>query len=160
MEAPKAPKLIRVTITVEEAKNLPNMDTWTVSDPYVVIMHDGRKVGQTKVIDDDLNPKFNFQCVCEADPNKNFNFHVWDKDVGTADDSLGSLDMDCKNFGSESGEWVPIQRGKGPKGGKISEKDAQLKLKIELPPPPRQPPPRQASGTKDEPCCGEGCSVM
>lgn len=134
------PKLIKVTITVVEAKNLPNMDFWDVSDPYVVVMHDGKKVGQTKVIENNLNPKFNHQFVCDADPSKVFSFLVWDKDTFTSDDSLGSHRMKCRNFAG----WVPL-KGKG-KGEKLSENEAQLNVKIELPP-------------KEEVCCA-GCPVM
>merc|ERR1712032_483951 len=104
-------------------------------------MHEGKKVGQTKVITDDQNPVFNYTCTFESSTKGVISFLVWDKHTATPDSSLGLHDMDCKNFE----DFIPLKPGKG-KPHYLSGKDAQLKIKISL-------------GEKGGNCCA-GCSVM
>lgn len=75
-------------VHVVEGKNLENKDLIGKSDPYAVLKVGSIKV-ETPVIDNCLNPKWDFWCEFEIVPNSELKVEVWDRDDGTKDDFLG-----------------------------------------------------------------------
>ena len=95
----KLPKGV-LNIVIEEARNLKNMDRYSlsssdVSDPYAILaMSTSRYYRyQTPVVMDSLNPKWNYLCQIPIEKDNNvssISITVMDKDVATSDDYLGS----------------------------------------------------------------------
>lgn len=75
-------------VHVVEAKNLVNKDIIGKSDPYVVLSCGSIKV-ETPIVENCLNPKWDFWKDFEIEPNSELKIDVWDKDEGSKDDSLG-----------------------------------------------------------------------
>lgn len=133
----------RVTVTLVGAKYLRNADwSWLgqgVSDPYCTCQVLGKEFGKykTKVIDDNLNPKWNEQWHVKGFSRGDvLKITVWDSDIGESvgmeDDHLGEVELEEDLFipSGFSGD-VPLDKtGKG-KGEKAF---LTLKIDVEMPP--------------------------
>jgi len=107
-------------VMVEEAKDLIPMDPGGTSDPYVVVVV-GDQQRKTKKIMKTLNPAwkeaFVFEFSSQAIPNKCL-FQVMDWDMFSADDFLGSCEVDLwalRELDIFSG-WLPLE---GVKTGSV-----------------------------------------
>mmetsp|Transcript_50790 Transcript_50790/g.110204 ORF Transcript_50790/g.110204 Transcript_50790/m.110204 type:complete len:136 (+) Transcript_50790:76-483(+) len=133
----------RVKITIVSAKNLANKDSWPtgVSDPFCSVQLAGQEETKvsTPVIDDDLNPKWNFSTVIEHDGKSDLWFTVCDSDL-LGDDFLGQYVMRCAQVKSGFSGDVPLVPGKK----KVLKNDPTLTLKV-VP--------------EGKPVCG-GCSIL
>ena len=105
-----------LSILIQEATKLPNKDRFgllsDVSDPYAVLslFVDSKPYRyQTQVIDDDLNPKWNYLCqvpIEDVNTISHATLTVMDKDLVTKDDHLGS----CNIFSHEMMDTVRTHR--------------------------------------------------
>jgi hypothetical protein len=80
----------RLRVDLIEARNVPNQDLLSKSDPYVVMLVSGVK--QTSVVKkNDSNPRFNQTFSFDVrNPNSDcLMFELWDKDRFTKDDKIG-----------------------------------------------------------------------
>lgn len=76
----------QLNVRVVEAKNLPNTDTIGLTDPYVLLQFPGGQIYSTKVIDDNLNPKWNELFMMPIlDMNATLTILVRDKDISKDD---------------------------------------------------------------------------
>ena len=90
-----------IKIFVIGAKDLPNADVGSASDPYVVFENSSGQAVKTKVIDDDNNPIWNEHLVLSVNENEPVSIKVFDKDKFTKDDLLCveclNVAKQCKN---------------------------------------------------------------
>jgi Ca2+-dependent lipid-binding protein len=80
-------------VHVVEGKNLVNKDFIGKSDPYVVMSVASIRV-ETPVVQNSLNPKWDFWTEFEIDCNSELKVEVFDKDEGSKDDFLGCTKLD------------------------------------------------------------------
>merc|ERR1719150_3678987 len=106
-------------VLVEEASGLEDMDDdigWFTndSDPYVVVYGMGARsicVSQTSTKDGTLSPYWNqvFECEFEEGlPNErceNFQFKLWDEDLISADDHMGTTERFYVSDVKKCDEW-------------------------------------------------------
>jgi len=117
-------------LVIYDAKNLTNVETFGISDPFVKITIKNRELARTKVQDDTLNPHWNeTHFVVLTSIEDNLMLELFDSNVG-ADKPLGTARLDCEQLkenpkqknvvkpvmlnGLESGEirfdalWYPV----------------------------------------------------
>ncbi|RZB40137.1 extended synaptotagmin-2, partial [Asbolus verrucosus] len=97
-------------VHVVEAKNLVNKDIIGKSDPYTVLSIGSVKV-ETHVIQNSLNPKWDFWTEFEAESNSELRIQVWDQDEGSKDEPLGHAIIDISKV-ADKGEddlWIKLQ---------------------------------------------------
>ncbi len=87
---PKRPKNFKVRAFIFQCRDLPAADSDGQSDPYIQLWDTGKKVQQTKYIEDNVNPLFyeTLELVYEANTVKEippFIFDIYDKDFGPLD---------------------------------------------------------------------------
>ncbi|CAE8603326.1 unnamed protein product, partial [Polarella glacialis] len=141
VELPTGPKAepeqgkppVSVTLSIVSAKGLRNADTWIQgkSDPYVMCTVRGKPGTKfkTKTVDDCLDPVWNESFdLTDFAVGDILDFAVWDEDLLTPDDALGTASLTSDEVfkaGGFEGE-VPLQdAGKGI--------DARLLLRIQAP---------------------------
>jgi phospholipase D1/2 len=104
-----------ISVKVVRARNLANHDSFLSgkSDPYVIVFLDQTKVGQTRVINDDLNPEW--REVFEYDSNEHFDklrIELWNSNI-IKDDYLGGSDLHLQSFQSQkkfkTKAWYQLQ---------------------------------------------------
>mmetsp|Transcript_28884 Transcript_28884/g.39976 ORF Transcript_28884/g.39976 Transcript_28884/m.39976 type:complete len:152 (+) Transcript_28884:389-844(+) len=91
----------RIRVTVIQADNLANTDIGLglkllggKSDPYAVISLDEKEMARTKVIKDNLNPRWNETLEFQvAGRYQLFTFDVFDEDDKKSDDHLGHINI-------------------------------------------------------------------
>ena len=87
------PKLL---VSIEQAKGLADADLIGLSDPYVIVFLNGEEIGRTRVIDNDLNPKWNevFEIPINDDFSKSWiRFEIYDDDLIGSDEFLGQVNF-------------------------------------------------------------------
>lgn len=93
-------------VHVVEAQNLVNKDLIGKSDPYVVL-NLGSIKKETSVIPNCLNPKWDYWCEFESDANSELKIHVWDRDEGMRDETLGHTSVDVALVAkNKEANWV------------------------------------------------------
>ncbi|XP_044268248.1 extended synaptotagmin-2-like [Tribolium madens] len=102
-------------VHVVEAKNLINKDLFGKSDPYVVLSCGSIRV-ETPVVENCLNPKWDFWKDFEIEPNSELKIEVWDKDEGSKDDSLGHAKINVAQVAKIGQSDMPIPLQGVPKG--------------------------------------------
>ena len=115
----------RIDYHIHCAKNLPNMDMFSLTDPFVTVEIDGEELGRTKIIDDQLNPVWDkhgsFNINQELDEIR---FMVYDKDpVGS--EFIGSVTVPVQELGGGNKvEGLCVLKG--------TNQDAPGKLKLSV----------------------------
>jgi len=122
-----AKKSHKLVVELIEAVDLPAKDKEGTSDPYVVLKVGGREVGETKVVQKTLNPKWNEKFTVDVlDPLKEqVEFFIYDKDF-IGKDAIGSVSLGLGSlfFGKRAEFDLPI---------KLTEKHTKVsKLKLAL----------------------------
>nr|XP_033793079.1 extended synaptotagmin-1 isoform X2 [Geotrypetes seraphini] len=106
-----------IRIHLKEAKDLVSLDTYVKgilkgkSDPYAIVRV-GTQVLTSKVIDEDLNPKWNemYEVIVHEVPGQELEAEIFDKDPDQ-DDFMGRMKLDLgevKNAGIVD-NWFPLQ---------------------------------------------------
>ena len=122
-----------LTIHVESAKDIPNMESWIstmydktdVTDPFVDVRLGNARIAKTSVIDNDLNPewdeKFRIEVCHRADI---LEFDVRDKDHASTEE-IGKVEIATQHLlnGQQINAWFPILLGQ--------KKNGELKLKVQ-----------------------------
>jgi hypothetical protein len=103
-----------VSFTVCEAKGLPKMDKFGLSDPYCVV-HLGAKSLKTKVMHKNLNPVWNqtFDFEVFDYDNDKFVVEVFDEDKMGSDDIIGSFEIPVRRIGDHHEHWYHIPPATG-----------------------------------------------
>ena len=120
------------------------------SDPYAVIYWGGEKLADTKVIDNNLNPKWNeifkfkvgsnrmAQLLCQDSKYKTIDIVVFDKDRLSKDEPLGTVSIPTNNlvaYGTDKTfpvKWYTLQKGIGPYPAKDASGEIELAYKIKV----------------------------
>eukprot|EP00088_Acartia_fossae_P036456 TRINITY_DN3767_c0_g1_i10.p1 TRINITY_DN3767_c0_g1~~TRINITY_DN3767_c0_g1_i10.p1 ORF type:complete len:833 (-),score=154.58 TRINITY_DN3767_c0_g1_i10:667-3165(-) len=119
-------------IRVEEARNIPDMENWyskivnskDVTDPFVDVKLDRTRIAKTRIIDNDLNPKwdetFNI-AVCHK--SNTLIFDVRDKDHAYTEE-IGQVELSTQLLlnGQEISDWFDIRKNNKVNG--------QLKISV------------------------------
>jgi hypothetical protein len=126
---------VSITLSIVSARGLRNADAWILgkgkSDPYVICTVRGKPGTKfkTKTVDDCLDPVWNESFdLTDFAVGDILDFAVWDEDLGTPDDALGTASLTSDQVFKAGGfeEEVPLQdAGKGI--------DARLLLRIQAP---------------------------
>ncbi|PAA77701.1 hypothetical protein BOX15_Mlig001839g4 [Macrostomum lignano] len=94
-------KMSKLIVTVDSAANLPNVDTFGESDPFCIVEIKGLK-GQTKVIDNDLNPvwkeKIELDLGPPLSPDDKLTVTVKDHETIGPDKLLGMCEIALKDL--------------------------------------------------------------
>merc|ERR1711974_348958 len=145
---------LNINVLVVGARNLEKSGMFGKADPYIVVSHkDKKKTSAT--INNDLNPQWNFEntFVVSKSPKETLRFEVYDKDMVTKDDLMGTAEISITDAAQmKEGLWIPLQGCKSgelfvsveifqPKEGEedslrsedteIQEKEARLKAEAE-----------------------------
>lgn len=93
-----------VSIRAIEGVNFPSMDTFSPSDPYVIIRnHQKKQHCKTKTIQNDNNPKWNQNLqVCVFGLKDPLQMEVYDEDLLTSDDLIGYGTVDLSQLADET----------------------------------------------------------
>jgi len=117
MASPSDPFVGLLVVEVVEAKSLPKMDRLGLSDPYTLI-HFGQDVRlKTHTIMKNLNPVWNakFQIlVLNSQKHYNLKFDVYDWDLNSKDDFIGSVEFDISSVlgGKVEDQWLQLKNPK------------------------------------------------
>jgi len=86
-------------IDIKDASNLRKVDTLGLSDPYTKITISGRPVGQTRIIDNNLDPIWNetYYSIIQS-RNDHIKFEIYDFNNINSDKRLGSVDFFIKDI--------------------------------------------------------------
>jgi len=120
----------KLIVHVGSADDLHNADFNGASDPYVQILVDGKLVGKTKTIADELSPEWNEDVIVDLHGNyKHLILQVCDEDF-TASDDLGLFQLEFAKISQSaklnadhllSYESMPLtHRKQGRKGGHLT----------------------------------------
>eukprot|EP00475_Leptophrys_vorax_P044687 TRINITY_DN9047_c0_g1_i4.p1 TRINITY_DN9047_c0_g1~~TRINITY_DN9047_c0_g1_i4.p1 ORF type:complete len:384 (-),score=93.06 TRINITY_DN9047_c0_g1_i4:23-1174(-) len=103
-----------VTLNICQAKNLPRMDKFGLSDPYCVIRL-GKKEVKTKVVYKNLNPVWNQSFTFEVYDYENDKFliEVYDEDTVGNDDMIGSFELPIRKIGEYHEHWYHMPQATG-----------------------------------------------
>ena len=118
---------VRVSLTMR-GRDLDALDPFFMggkSDPYLVFKIEGKKIGQTEVIKNNLNPRWK-PIVLELPDCKNggdndddddddepkITIECWDFDKASANDMIGSVEVKCSQLLEEDAEFY-IDRSTG-----------------------------------------------
>lgn len=117
-------------LTVVGAQNLRNADrVFGSSDPYAVVHWNNCRVGQTKVIKDNLNPRWKAEFILDDVPessNQEFTelkISVWDHDFDR-DDFLGQCSYKVRNG--------PVLTSAQREAGEVSDRELFLSKDLQL----------------------------
>jgi hypothetical protein len=117
---------VRVSLTMR-GRGLDAMDPLIMggkSDPYLVFKIEGKKIGQTEVIKNNLNPRWKPvvlelpDCNNEVDGDDDgddepkITIECWDFDKASANDIIGSVEVKCSQLLEEDAEFY-IDRSAG-----------------------------------------------
>jgi len=105
-------------ITVKAGQGLQDMDWWAgASDPYLQVLLDGTEVFSTGWKENTGNPYWNDSHTCLVNKYANqLKFVVWDRDVGAADDKLGTLTFSAHDIRDNKKDgWQNLAHGEGGK---------------------------------------------
>ncbi|EFA04170.2 extended synaptotagmin-like protein 2a isoform X2 [Tribolium castaneum] len=117
LKAPEPEGVLRVHVV--EAKHLMKKDIGVLgkgkSDPYAVVTL-GAQEFKTKVIDNSVDPKWDFWCefnVLESDGQQLY-IHLWDKDETSDDETLGRATIEVSNIVKKGQDdlWVTLEQAK------------------------------------------------
>ena len=83
------------TVSIIGAKDLINVDTFDMSDPYCIVKFNGKTIGQTKVVDNTLFPRWMEDFEIELDESSEgiMKLELYDHDRFGAHDPLGSCEI-------------------------------------------------------------------
>ncbi|XP_011270372.1 DUF500 and SH3 domain-containing protein, variant [Capsaspora owczarzaki ATCC 30864] len=110
MSGASSERAARLILTIIEAKHLPGVDRNMLSDPFVVVKMDGRRLHRTKPIKRDLNPRFNETTVVELVDRlytrllfvvKDWNLSHSSVPIGNCEICLGDFFADSKMAAAE-----------------------------------------------------------
>jgi len=107
------PKQGFVHVTVHQAQDLMDKDISGKSDPYVILKYNDHVV-QSKVVDNNLNPVFEFEEVFVFADTKSFSLTLKDKDI-TTDELLGCTEVDFSSVlggAAIKGTWINLDKAK------------------------------------------------
>lgn len=92
----------------------------TSSDPYVKIYYQDKEIGRTRVISKDLDPVWTekFDLTLDADDRilrekVHLTFGIFDHDVVSADDAMGSVDVELNLLEPQTVGWYKVTTGYG-----------------------------------------------
>merc|ERR550517_2169456 len=109
---------LNINVLVVGARNLEKSGMFGKADPYIVVSHkDKKKTSAT--INNDLNPQWNFEntFVVSKSSKETLRFEVYDKDMVTKDDLMGSTEISITDAAQmKEGLWIPLQ---GCKSGEL-----------------------------------------
>ncbi|XP_044268241.1 extended synaptotagmin-2 isoform X2 [Tribolium madens] len=117
LKAPEPEGVLRVHVV--EAKHLMKKDIGMLgkgkSDPYAVVTL-GAQEFKTKVIDNSVDPKWDFWCefnVLESDGQQLY-IHLWDKDETSDDETLGRATIEVSNIVKKGQDdmWITLEQAK------------------------------------------------
>ncbi|KAL6071210.1 RPS6 protein kinase [Balamuthia mandrillaris] len=100
-----------LTVTAVEGSSLAAKDMGGTSDPYCILSVDGQKA-KTKVKKKTLDPKWNETFTFKVYSPTTIHLEVWDKDLFTADDFLGQVDIPLSDLSKdeEVDDWYSLNR--------------------------------------------------
>lgn len=100
----------KLTITIEKANDLKNMELIGKSDPYVVVYIRPLFKVKTKTIDDNLNPIWNETCelIVEDKETQSLIIEVFDEDVGE-DERLGIAKVRLIELEAETSKELEVR---------------------------------------------------
>ena len=122
-----------LVITIHSATDLEKTDTFSDSDPYILIQYSrlGRPLYSTRVIQDELHPRFEETAyilvtsrAIQAD--ESISAELWDSDRLTNDDMLGRTEMNVRELVRKRGELQERQddlkgfQSESSKSGKLN----------------------------------------
>jgi len=98
-ENENSPAIGIIRIDIKDASNLKKVDTLGLSDPYTKITISGRSVGQTRIIDNNLDPIWNetYYSIVQS-RNDHIKFEIYDFNNINSDKRLGSVDFFIKDI--------------------------------------------------------------
>ena len=114
-------------ITIHAGKNLLATDggifTKKTSDPYVKVLYLGKKIFETKHLENTLNPKWEASVKLvipgrQIRMDKELTFAVFDDDALSSDDPMGEVIIPLKSLESGQSRWYPVRACKGCKKAK------------------------------------------
>lgn len=113
---PKRPMNFKVRAFIYQCRDLPAADSDGNSDPYICVWDTGKKLQQTKFIEDNVNPLFyeTLELVYEAnkiDELPPFIFDVYDKDFNPLDED----DFICRAIIPVSEAAVAFEKDEVPR---------------------------------------------
>lgn len=117
LKAPEPEGVLRVHVV--EAKHLMKKDIGMLgkgkSDPYAILTV-GAQEFKTKVIDNSVDPKWDYWCefnVLESNGQQLY-IHIWDKDDTGDDENLGRATIDISNIVRKGADdmWVTLEQAK------------------------------------------------
>lgn len=100
-EKKRRPQKFVFTVKIVEAEDLKAMDTNGYSDPYVVLVDEfGKRLTKTRVINKNLNPRWDESFDIIVQGSINITAHIFDYDAFSDDDYIGraSLKLDPSHF--------------------------------------------------------------
>jgi len=141
-------------MNIRQARNLtakdPSFGKKKTSDPYAVIYWGGEKLADTKVIDNNLNPKWNeifrfkvgsnrmAQLLRQDSKYKTIDIVVFDKDRLTKDEPLGTVSIPTNDMVADGTDktfpvkWYTLEKGIGPYPAKDASGEIELAYKIRV----------------------------
>eukprot|EP01125_Pyxidicula_operculata_P009116 TRINITY_DN301_c0_g1_i1.p1 TRINITY_DN301_c0_g1~~TRINITY_DN301_c0_g1_i1.p1 ORF type:complete len:781 (-),score=266.22 TRINITY_DN301_c0_g1_i1:73-2415(-) len=108
---PQKPKwpIPRLVITVIRCRRLPKKDLVGKANPYVVLLHNGRRMKtdyQKSTLDPVFNTDLEFRNVME---HEEIHAQVWDKSTLKSDEFMGEIVLTAKDFQNGAEVWYQLQ---------------------------------------------------
>eukprot|EP01013_Petalomonas_cantuscygni_P032394 TRINITY_DN58923_c0_g1_i1.p1 TRINITY_DN58923_c0_g1~~TRINITY_DN58923_c0_g1_i1.p1 ORF type:complete len:397 (+),score=89.90 TRINITY_DN58923_c0_g1_i1:175-1365(+) len=85
--------MYRLKITIVGARDLHKADTLSLSDPYCIVYSGGQEKAKTKVIDNTLNPSWNYSANIDVAADKPLVLWVYDHNTIKKDKPLGQVEV-------------------------------------------------------------------
>merc|ERR1712032_1099790 len=107
-----------VVVEVIAGRNLEKSGMFGKADPYVTMTY-GKEKHISNVINNNLNPEWNFKesLMTDANSSERVVIEVYDMDTVTRDDPMGSVELEIEDLEKlRDGQWIPLQ---GCKSGEI-----------------------------------------
>ncbi|KAK1376273.1 putative Calcium lipid binding protein [Heracleum sosnowskyi] len=100
----------KLTLTVEKANDLKNMEMIGKSDPYVVVYIRPLFKVKTKVVDNNLNPVWDetFELIAEDKETQALIFEVFDQDIGQ-DKRLGIAKLPLRELEADTSKEIQLR---------------------------------------------------
>ncbi|CAO1636937.1 unnamed protein product [Parajaminaea phylloscopi] len=109
-----SPPIGTVKIWAQSAKDLKNVEIGSKSDPYVRLVSRGVQQDASVVRNNNLNPEWDEYLYATVHSLKDrINVEVMDYENNGPPRSLGSVEIQAKDFASETGDWSKPYRGTG-----------------------------------------------